>query len=107
MSYLFLFVAITCEVVGTLLLPTTQNFTKPVPTISVLLFYAFSFYCLTYALKTIPLAIAYATWSGLGVFVIALLGYVIYSQILQWQAILGLVLIISGVILVNGYSKLH
>jgi len=62
-----------------------------------------AFYLLTFALKEIPLAIAYATWAGMGIFLITVLGYFFYSESLQWQTVLGLVLIAVGVAIVNAY----
>ena len=64
-----------------------------------------AFYFLTFAIKSIPLPIVYATWSGLGIFTIAILGYIFFKQNLSWQAILGLFLIVVGVILVNSFSS--
>ena len=104
-AYLFLFVAIFCEVAGTLLLPSTQNFTKIIPTSVAAACYLSALYCLTHVLHKIPIAIVYATWSGLGIFTIAIFGYIFFKQILSWQAILGLFLIVVGVILVNVYSS--
>ena len=103
-SYLALLGAIVFEVAGTLLLPVTKEFSETIPTIIMSASYIISFYFLTLALRTIPLAIVYACWSGLGVLAIASLSYVIYDQALNWQAILGLFLIVNGVILVNIYS---
>tara|TARA_B100000214_G_C23817426_1_gene557989 strand:- start:200 stop:532 length:333 start_codon:yes stop_codon:yes gene_type:complete len=104
-TYLFLIAAIFCEVAGTMLLPITQNFTKLIPT-SVLAFcYLSAFYLLTFVVNKLPIAIVYATWSGLGVFTIAILGYIFFKQNLSWQAILGLFLIVLGVVLVNSYSS--
>jgi small multidrug resistance pump len=106
-SYLLLAIGIVFEVAGTMLLPISQNFTKPIPTIALALFYMASFYCLTFSLREIPISIVYATWSGIGIFLITIFGYFIYRQSVNWQTILGLALIISGVILVNSYSALH
>ena len=103
-TYLFLIGAIFCEVVGTMLLPVTQNFTKVFPTVILTIFYITAFYLLTFVVNKLPIAIVYATWSGLGIFTIAILGYVFFKQSLSWQAILGLFLIVIGVILVNSYS---
>ena len=103
-TYLFLIGAIFCEVVGTMLLPITQNFTKVFPTVILTIFYITAFYLLTFVVNKLPIAIEYATWSGLGIFTIAILGYVFFKQSLSWQAILGLFLIVIGVILVNYYS---
>ena len=101
MSYIYLIGAILCEVTGTMLLPVSKNFTKPIISIILVLAYVMAFYLLTYALKEIPLAIAYATWAGMGVFLVTLLGYYFYSDSLQWQSLVGLLLIAIGVAIVN------
>ena len=93
-TYLYLFGAIFFEVAGTMLLPLTNNFTKPIPTFLLAVFYLFAFYLLTFVTQKLPIAIMYATWSGLGIFTIAILGYIFYKQTLSWQAILGLFLIV-------------
>tara|TARA_Y100000591_G_scaffold323981_1_gene342665 strand:- start:1236 stop:1568 length:333 start_codon:yes stop_codon:yes gene_type:complete len=103
-TYTFLFIAIFCEVAGTMLLPVSQNFTKIIPTIFLTIFYLVSFYLMTFVMDKLPIAIVYASWSGLGVFTIAILGYFFFKQTLTWQAILGLFLIVIGVILVNAFS---
>jgi small multidrug resistance pump len=100
-------VAILLEVTGTMLLPVTVNFTRIGPTIIMAICYMAAFWLLTFAIRTIPISIVYATWSGLGVFTIALLGVLIFKQTLSWQAIAGLFLIVIGVILVNLYSSAH
>ena len=104
-TYIFLFGAIFCEVAGTMLLPVSQNFTKLIPTVALALFNLTAFNLLTFVVNKLPIAIVYATWSGLGIFTIAILGYIFFKQTLTWQAILGLFLIIIGVILVNSFSK--
>lgn len=104
MAYYYLIGAILCEVAGTILLPISKNFTRPVVSFILVLAYIASFYLLTFAIKEIPIAIAYATWAGLGIFLISVLGYIIYGQTLQWQSILGLVLIAMGVAIVNIYK---
>ena len=103
-TYSFLLIAIFCEVAGTMLLPVSQNFTKIIPTFCLTIFYLVSFYLMTFVMDKLPIAIVYATWSGLGVFTIALLGYFIFKQTLAWQAIVGLFLIVVGVILVNAFT---
>lgn len=105
MSYIYLIGAILCEVTGTMLLPVSKNFTKPIISIILVLAYVMAFYLLTFALKEIPLAIAYATWAGMGVFLITLLGYYFYSDSLQWQSLVGLLLIAIGVAIVNIYKN--
>ena len=103
-TYTILLVAIFCEVAGTMLLPVSNNFTRVLPTICLTLFYLTSFYLMTFVMDKIPIAIVYATWSGLGVFTIAILGYFFFKQSIAWQAIIGLFLIVTGVFLVNAYS---
>ena len=104
-AYLFMFVAIFCEVAGTLLLPFTQNFTKLVPTSIAAVCYLSALYFLTHVINKIPIAVVYATWSGLGIFTIAIFGYIFFKQNLSWQVILGLFFIVLGVVLVNTFSS--
>ena len=104
-TYFFLFVAIFCEVAGTMLLPTTQNFTKVIPTSIMAVCYLSALYFLTHVLDKIPIAVVYATWSGLGIFTIAIFGYFFFKQSLSWQVILGLFFIVVGVVLVNSFSS--
>ena len=104
-TYLFLAGAVFCEVAGTMLLPVSQNFTKIVPTAALSFFYLCAFYLLTFVVNKLPIAIVYATWSGLGIFTIAILGYIFFRQTLTWQSTLGLFLIVVGVALVNTYSQ--
>ena len=103
-TYIFLAGAVFFEVAGTMLLPVSQNFTKLVPTVALSFFYLCAFYLLTFVANKIPIAIMYATWSGLGVFTVAILGYVFFKQSLSWQAVLGLFFIVFGVVLVNSFS---
>ena len=103
--YTVLFLAIIFEVIGTLLLPASQNFTKPLPTSVLLLSYGVSFYFLALVSQKLPLSIVYASWSGIGVFTIALLSYIFYKQSLNWQSVMGLFLIVIGVTIVNIYKS--
>ena len=102
--YLILFAAIVFEVFGTLLLPVTQNFTKPFPSMGLLVSYGISFYLLSFLSQKLPLAIIYSTWAGLGVFSVAFLSFIFHKQLLNWQSIVGLLLIVVGVIIVNMYK---
>ena len=104
-TYLLLFGAIFFEVGGTMLLPVTQNFTKLIPTSILAICYLSAFYLLTFVVNKLPIAIVYATWSGLGIFTIAIFGYFFFKQTLSWQVILGLFLIVAGVVLVNTFSS--
>ena len=74
-------------------------------TIFLALFYLSAFYLLTFVVDKLPIAIVYGTWSGLGIFTIAILGYIFFKQTLSWQAIIGLFLIIAGTLLVNAFTK--
>ena len=106
MSYLYLLGAIIFEVCGTLLIPLTNNFKNIIPLFGLMVCYLISFYFMTFAIKTIPLAIVYATWSGLGIFIVAILGFLFYNQQLQWQSIVGLFFIALGVTLVNSFNTI-
>ncbi len=102
--YLVLFLAIAFEVAGTMLLPTTKEFSKLVPSSLVSIFYFFSFYFLSISVTSLPLSIVYASWAGLGVFSVAILSYVFYKQTLNIPTIIVLFLIVIGVILVNMFK---
>ena len=102
-TYLILVVAIFCEVAGTMLLPVSQNFTKIIPTFFLALFYISALYLLTFVVTKLPIAIVYGTWSGLGIFTVAILGYIFFNQTLSWQSIIGLFLIVIGVVLINSF----
>ena len=99
--YLALFLAIFFEVLGTLLLPASNNFTKFIPSVVLIISYLTSFYFLSVVSQQLPLAIVYSTWAGVGISTIAILSFIFYKQSLNWQSILGLILIIIGVVLVN------
>ena len=104
-TYLMLFVAIAFEVIGTMLLPVSQNFTKVIPTSILLMSYGISFYFLAVVSQKLPLSVVYASWSGIGIFSIAILSYIFYKQSLNWQTLSGLFLIVIGVTLVNLYKS--
>ena len=95
--------AIFCEVAGTMLLPVSQNFTRIIPTTLLAIFYITALFLLTFVVNKLPIAIVYATWSGLGIFTVAILGYIFFNQSLNWLSIIGLFLIVTGVILVNSF----
>ena len=105
LGYIYLFFAIIFEVTGTLLLPISKNFTKPVPSIIIIGLYIFSTYLMTFTLDYFPIGIVYAIWSAMGIAIVAIVSYFVYSQALQWQAIFGLILVITGVILLNSFSS--
>lgn len=97
--------AILCEVAGTSLLQASNQFSKPLPTIGMGLCYLMAFYLLSLTLRSMPVGIAYAVWSGLGVVLISIIGLVAFKQRLDWPAIAGLVMIVGGVIVINLFSK--
>ena len=104
-SYIILLGAIVFEVLGTMLLPASNNFTKLIPTSILLASYALSFYFLAMVSQKLPLSVVYASWAGLGVFSVALLSYFFYKQTLNWQSIVGLFLVVLGVTIINVYKQ--
>ena len=102
-TYLILVGAIFCEVAGTMLLPVSQNFTRIIPTTLLAIFYIIALFLLTFVVNKLPIAIVYATWSGLGIFTVAILGYLFFNQTLSWLSVIGLFLIVTGVIFVNSF----
>lgn len=105
LTYATLFTAITLEVIGTTFLQRSQQFTQLFPTLMMGLCYAASFFFLSLALKTMPLGIAYAIWSGLGIVLVSVIGLVVFGQKLDLAAIIGLSLIVAGVVVVNLFSN--
>ena len=103
--YLFLAAAILCETIATSFLKKTEQFSKIGPSIIFVVAMASSFYLLTYALKGIPIGVAYAIWSAVGIVLISLVGYFAYQQKLDWPAIIGIAFIIVGVVIINLFSK--
>lgn len=101
--YTTLFAAVGFEVAGTMLLPLTQNFSKPLPSTLLLLCYGLSFYLLALVTGKLPLSVIYASWAGLGVFSVAVLSSIFYRQALNWQSAAGLLMIVVGVTIVNVY----
>ena len=100
MGWLYLAVAIVTEVIGTSALAPSQGFTKPLPII-VLVSYAAAFYLLSQTLHTIPVAVAYAVWSGVGVALITLIAWAMFGQRLDAFALLGIALIVAGVLVIR------
>ncbi|CAN7395268.1 DMT family transporter [Pararhizobium sp. LjRoot238] len=105
MLYAMLVLAIVFEVLGTSAMQAAQHFTRLLPTLVMVICYAVAFYFLSYTLKVIPVGIAYAIWSGLGIVLISVAGYVVFGQKLDFAAVLGLGLIIAGVVVLNIFSK--
>lgn len=105
MKFLYLFIAIIAEVFATSALKASEQFSKPIPSIIVVVGYLVAFYFLSLTLKTIPVGIAYALWSGVGIVLVSGAGYFLYKQTLDLPALLGIGLIILGVIVINVFSK--
>ncbi|WP_291369677.1 MULTISPECIES: multidrug efflux SMR transporter [unclassified Acinetobacter] len=105
LAYILLALAIISEVTGSTFLVKSEGFTQLVPSLLVFIFYVISFYLLSQVLKTIPLGIAYAIWSGVGIVLTALIGFFIFRQSLDLPAVIGIAMIIGGVIVMNVFSK--
>lgn len=105
MHWIYLFIAITGEVVGTSALKASDGFTKPGPAIVTVIAFATAFYFLSLTLATIPIGIAYAIWSGVGIVMISLIGYFYFGQLLDLPAVVGIALILAGVLVINMLSS--
>lgn len=105
MVYLYLTVAIVAEVIATSALKASAGFTRIVPGIIVILGYSVAFYCLSIVLKTLPVGVAYAIWSGLGILLITVVGFIAFNQKPDLAAVLGMALIIAGVLVINLFSS--
>ena len=104
-TWLALLAAIAFEVMGTTLLQASQQFTRPWPTAGMAVCYGLAFYLLSIALRQVPVGLAYAIWSGLGVVAISIIGVVLFKQRLDLPAIAGLTMIVGGVVVINLFSK--
>ena len=105
MGYLYLAIAIIAEVIATNALKASEEFTRIGPSIVVMVGYGLAFYFLSLVLKTIPVGVAYAIWSGAGIVLITLVAAVLFKQVPDTPAILGMSLIVAGVITINVFSK--
>ena len=105
MGFVYLAIAIISEVVATNALKASNGFTNLIPSSIVIVGYGSAFYFLSLVLKTIPVGIAYAIWSGVGIVLIAIVAAIIFKEIPDIPAILGMVLIISGAVVINVFSK--
>lgn len=103
--YLFLAIAIILEVIATSMLKASAGFTRPWPTAGLIAGYLGAFYFLSRTLDSIPTGVAYAIWSGVGIVLIALAGWVFFKQTLDLPAVLGMALIAAGVVVINVFSK--
>ena len=102
--YIILLLAVVAETIGTSALQASQQFTRLWPSVLVLVAYAISFYLLSLTLRSIPVGIMYALWSGLGIVLIAIIGFLAFGQKLDIPAIIGIALILSGIIVIHLFS---
>ena len=105
MGYLYLGIAVAAEVIATSALKASDGFTRPLPTVVVALGYGIAFYFLSLVLKTVPVGVAYAIWSGAGIVLIGLIGWLVLKQPLDLPAALGMGLIIAGVAVIQLFSR--
>ena len=98
-------VAIGCEVVGTIALKMSDGFARPLPAMVTVVSYGAAFYAMSIALRTLPVGVVYAIWSGVGIVLISLIGFMVFDQALDVAALIGLALIVAGVVVINGFSS--
>ncbi|WP_086478920.1 DMT family transporter [Oceanospirillum sanctuarii] len=104
-AWIYLTIAILAEVIGTSALKSSEGFTRLWPSVTVVIGYGLAFWMLSLTLKTIPVGIAYAVWAGAGIVLVALIGWVLFQQKIDAMGMLGIALIISGVLVLNLFSK--
>ena len=104
-NWIFLCVAIIAEVIATSALKSSESFSKPIASVIVVLGFIIAFYCLSLTLKTIPVGIAYAIWSGVGIVLVTTIAWIVFDQKLDVWGIIGIALIMSGVLVLNLLSK--
>ncbi|MDR8026740.1 multidrug efflux SMR transporter [Burkholderia cenocepacia] len=106
-GYAWLAIAIVAEVIGTSALRAADGFTRLWPSVLVVAGYGVAFYCLSLTLRTMPVGIIYAVWSGAGIVLITLVAILLYRQVPDVPAVIGLGLIIAGVVVLNLFSKMQ
>jgi small multidrug resistance pump len=104
MGFLYLTIAVIAEVIATSALKASEGFTKISPSILVVIGYGVAFYFLSLVLKTVPVGVAYAIWSGLGIVLVTIVGAFVFGQKLDLAAIIGMLLILTGVVVMNVFS---
>lgn len=103
--YIYLIFAIITETVGTMALQASHQFTRFWPSTILVIAYGLSFYFMALTLKTMPVGVVYAIWSGLGIVLIALMGYLVFGQKQDFPAIIGMVMIVAGILVIHLFSK--
>ncbi len=105
MAYFYLAIAIIAEVAATSALKASAEFTRLVPSLIVIVGYGIAFYCMTLVLRSIPVGVTYAIWAGLGIVLVTIVGAILYKEIPDLPAVIGIGLIIAGVVVINVYSN--
>ena len=103
---LILFFAILSEVIATTALKLSDGFTRIVPSVIVVIGYGASFYLLSISLKVLPIGLAYAIWSGVGIVLTVIAGILIWRESLDWARVIGIIFIILGILIINLFSKI-
>ena len=105
MAYVYLAIAIVAEVTATSALKAAEEFTRLIPSLIVIVGFAVAFYFMMLTLRTIPVGITYALWSGLGIVLMTIVGAGVYKEIPDIPAVIGMGLIVAGVVVINAFSK--
>ncbi|HIX61720.1 MAG TPA: multidrug efflux SMR transporter [Candidatus Halomonas stercoripullorum] len=105
MAFVYLALAIVAEVIGTSALKATEGFTRPGPTLIVVIGYGIAFYLLSLVLRTLPVGVAYAIWAGMGIVLVTLVALLVYGQRPDPPAVLGIALIVTGVVVIQLFSR--
>ncbi|WP_456282473.1 SMR family transporter [Cupriavidus sp. JZ107] len=105
MHWIYLAIAIIAEVIATTALKAAAGFTRPLPSLVVVTGYAIAFFCLSLTLRSVPIGIAYAIWSGVGIVLVSVAAWLLFGQRLDLPALLGIALIMAGVLVINLWSK--
>ncbi|WP_254429720.1 DMT family transporter [Ruegeria atlantica] len=104
-AYLILLLAVIAETIGTSALQASQQFSRFWPSVLVVVGYGVAFYLLGLTLKYMPVGIVYAIWSGLGIVLIAIIGFIVFGQRLDWPAVVGLAMILTGILVIHLFSN--
>lgn len=107
MTFVYLVLAIVAEVIATSALKASMGFTRPLPSVVVVVGYGLAFYLLSLVLRTLPVGVAYAIWAGLGIVLVTLVGIVIFGEKPDLPAVVGISLIVAGVVMLQVFSKMN
>ncbi|PRY66867.1 small multidrug resistance pump [Vreelandella songnenensis] len=106
MTFVYLIMAIVAEVIATSALKASEGFTRPLPSVLVVVGYGVAFYLLSLVLRTLPVGIAYAIWAGLGIVLVTLMGVFAFGEKPDLPAVVGISLIVAGVVVLQVFSKM-